>query len=91
MGNATSYITALVLLGFWLFLPLGMMLMGVGGYSFVDGDVVTTETGITVSILNVYFRLLFFEIPSMNIFIRYFVRFLQFATAVAIVFFLRGL
>ena len=86
-------IVAIFLVGFWLFLPVGMQLLGVSGYDSISTmDEVEQPTGILgigatlIDGLGLYFNLLIFNIPNVHEYIVYFVRLLQFMSLILIIF-----
>ncbi len=85
---------AIFLVGFWLFLPIGMLLLGVSGYDSLQSDDIDVEqpTGILgigkvlIDGLKMFFNMLIFNIPNVHEYIVYFVRFLQFLSVIVIIF-----
>lgn len=100
MTTITRVVLAMFIVGFWLFLPIGLMLFDVAGFDQLDRpEVDEPETGLAgffqwagniVQILGIYFQLLVFNIPGVNVFIRFIVVFLQILSAIFIGFMLRG-
>lgn len=101
MAEMGKIVLALFLVAFWLFLPIPMMVIGVGGFDTIEDVYVNVPDDnpnlgffqwakpIT-QLFTTYFKLLVFEIPGLQIYVRYFIRFLQFATALFILIMLRG-
>lgn len=74
---------AFFLIGFWLFLPIPLMLFGVGGYNTVDSVNAGATWGI-MDYIGIYFKLLVFSIPDAPLILKYFVHFLQIMTVLFI-------
>lgn len=97
-------ILAIFVIGFWLFLPLPLMYLDVGGFSEVDkSDLATIQTPNVgkltflfdliqpfVVFIKMYFKLLVFSIPTVSIGIRYFFNFIQILSMIFLAFMLRG-
>jgi len=82
-------VLGLFLIGFWLFLPIGMIAMNVTGYDSIENNPkLEQRTGLFGIIdmlldgVKIYFNMLVFNIPNVHEYIIYIVRFLQFASFV---------
>ena len=92
---------ALLVIGFWLFLPIPMGLLGVGGYSYVSESTLDvanqnaelnlvnfiTEMG---KLFKVYFALIFFTIPQAPIYVNFFLLFFKSASVFLAIIMIRG-
>lgn len=99
----TKYALALFLIGFWLFLPVPMMLFGVGGFEEVTQNVPENidnpaETGLgffawlkpITQGISLFFNLLVFNIVGIDPILARFINFLQLSTLVFVLVMLRG-
>ena len=79
---------AVFIIAFWLFLPIPMMMFNIGGFDIYENE---SPNGINpIDWLTIYFKLLVFSIPSANIYIVFFVRFLQAMTILFLALWIRG-
>lgn len=100
MADLGKIVLALFLGGFWLILPLAFQLFNIQGASLQDLPDIDNPQESTIGFfswtkpiaqgLSLYFNLLTFNIPNLNIFIRYFFNILQLGTLIFIILLLRG-
>lgn len=91
-------VVALFIIGFWIFLPIPMMLLDVGGYEVVDlseaedtGEIgFINFLGTLGNIFKTYWNLFFFNIPTSNVYIQYFLLFIKSASLLFTILILRG-
>jgi hypothetical protein len=90
MADMGKILLALFLIGFWLFLPMGLMLFDVAGFDQVDTYPEDKGNLNFWAYIEAYFKILTFNIAGVNVYIKYFIHFLQIATALFIAIMIRG-
>lgn len=95
---ATKYVLAFTIVAFWLFLPIPLMYMGVGGFNEINtGDLQNSDEPTTLGLIldfggyiSVYFQTMFFIIPNINFILARFVNLLQIMSGFLILVMIRG-
>lgn len=94
----SKYALAIVIIAFWLLLPIPFMMMKISGYPVLDQTVIqeVKEPDILYNIayfgalVKFYFQTLFFVIPGVNFYVARFINFIQLISALLVFLLLRG-
>lgn len=89
------------ILGFWLLLPLGMAIMGIGGFDSLELNVPSEPprnivvgffqwANSILDILGMYFRLFVFSIAGIPLVLQWGLRFMQLLSLIIMLLILRG-
>lgn len=102
MADIGKITIAILVVAFWLFLPVGLMLFDVAGFDYLEFSnniEQPKDTGVIgffswatpiIQIINIYFQTLIFNIPNLHIMFRLIINMMQIISLIFVGIMLRG-